>query len=78
MYPLTADYKQPIIDFIHLLRSVEGLEVRTNGMSTQVFGEYDLLTSTVTRAIKETFENHPEVMVVSKLFNADLSTDPDI
>lgn len=48
LYPLAEEkFKTEIWAFIKRLRLVEGLNVVTNGMSTQVFGDYDLaITST--------------------------------
>lgn len=53
-YPLAKEaFKDEIWAFIDTLNAVEGLTVVTNGMSTQVFGEYDLAMSTVTQQIKK-------------------------
>lgn len=43
LYPLTADYIPPILDFIARLNARPGLAVVTNSMSTQVSGEFDLV-----------------------------------
>jgi uncharacterized protein YqgV (UPF0045/DUF77 family) len=53
LYPLAEQhYKAEIWAFIKRLRAVEGLQVVTNGMSTQVFGEYDLAVNKVMGEIK--------------------------
>jgi len=53
LYPLAEEqYKNEIWAFIKRLRNVDGLKVITNGMSTQVFGEYDLAVSKVMAEIK--------------------------
>ena len=41
LYPLTAEYVPPILEFIERLRRQPGLSVVTNSMSTQVSGDYD-------------------------------------
>ena len=41
MYPLNKDYKKTIISFIHSLKKYPFIKVKTNGMSTQVFSEYN-------------------------------------
>ena len=41
MYPLNKNYKKPIISFIHNLSKYPFIKVKTNGMSTQVFGNYN-------------------------------------
>ena len=40
MYPLNKYYKPSIISFIQNLRKDPFIIVETNGMSTQVFGDY--------------------------------------
>jgi len=53
LYPLAeTKYKSEIWAFIKRLRKVEGLNVVTNGMSTQVFGDYDLAVTNVMAEIK--------------------------
>ncbi len=74
-YPLTEEYIQPIKSFIERLREDEHLVVNTNGMSTQVFGEYDQVFSTITREIKKSFEL-PHSIFVMKIINNDLQKIP--
>ena len=76
MYPIANEYKGPILEFITRLRAIEGLEVNSNGMSTQVFGDYDLLMNTVQLEVKKTFGDNEKVVMVMKLFNADLRIGP--
>ncbi|MFT3904716.1 MAG: YkoF family thiamine/hydroxymethylpyrimidine-binding protein [Steroidobacteraceae bacterium] len=40
LYPLASDFIPPIQDFIDRLNAYPELEVTTNTMSTQVFGEH--------------------------------------
>ncbi len=55
LYPLTEDYIPVIKGFIERLNEVSGLEISTNSMSTQVFGEYDLVFSTLQRELRAVF-----------------------
>jgi len=72
MYPLQEAYETPILQFIERLRAYPELVVRTNNMSTQIFGEYDTLTQALTREIKSSFqEGIPSVMVM-KWINIDV------
>lgn len=71
MYPLTEDYEQPIINFINHIKSVSGLRVEVNGMSTQVFGEFDLLMDTVKEAMTDVLDEH-KAMFVFKLGKGEL------
>lgn len=73
-YPLAEDkYKAEIWGFIKKLRLVEGLEVITNGMSTQVFGDYDLAVKHVMAEIKQVHENTDAAVFVCKFINGDRS-----
>jgi uncharacterized protein YqgV (UPF0045/DUF77 family) len=72
-YPLNEEYIPPIRGFIDRINTYEGLTVRTNGMSTQVFGEYDILMDALTKEIRESFK-HPHSVFVMKVINADLNT----
>lgn len=72
MYPLQRDYKEPILDFIARLNAYPDLTVRTNTMSTQVFGPYATLMEALTREMKVSFEKDPTVIMVMKVINMDL------
>lgn len=72
MYPLQPAYETPILQFIQRLRTHPELIVRTNSMSTQVFGEFEELTRALTSEIKTSFaEGIPSIMVM-KWVNLDL------
>ncbi|MFT4761414.1 MAG: hypothetical protein ACI9XO_003635 [Paraglaciecola sp.] len=73
MYPLKESYETPIIKFIERLNENEKLEVKTNTMSTQVFGDYDEIMATLTREMKRSFEEEKAVVMVLKIINMDLS-----
>jgi uncharacterized protein YqgV (UPF0045/DUF77 family) len=72
-YPLNQEYVPPIREFIDRINTHEGLIVRTNGMSTQIFGEYDVVMEALTKEIRQSF-NHPHSVFVMKVINADLNT----
>lgn len=73
MYPLDQSYGTPILKFVQRLRAHEDIEVKTNTMSTQLFGEYDDLMAALVREMKTSLEEeqHTAVMVL-KIVNADL------
>ena len=81
LYPLAeTQYKSEIWAFIKRLRTVDGLKVITNGMSTQVFGEYDLAVTTVMAEIKHVHQSiekstgeEAAAVFVCKLINGDRS-----
>ena len=69
-YPLNQEFRGPIKAFIADLESKENITVRSNSMSTQVFGEYDEVMAAVTECIKNAFEL-PESTFVLKIINMD-------
>lgn len=70
-YPLNEEYKIPIKDFIGRMKSHENLSVRTNTMSTQIFGEYFDVMNALTVEINNSFDL-PHSVFVLKIINADL------
>ncbi|MFT4525783.1 MAG: hypothetical protein ACI85F_001939 [Bacteroidia bacterium] len=74
MYPLTEDYKPVVNDFLRRLNS-HGLKTVTNGMSTQVFGEYDEVMSALNTSLKPSFEDETKVSVSIKILNGHLPPD---
>lgn len=74
LYPLANDkYKDEIWTFIKRLREVDGLRVVTSGMSTQVFGEYDLALSQVMSEMKRVHETVGDAVFVCKFIGSDRS-----
>ena len=74
LYPLAMDnFKDEIWAFIKRLRKVDGLQVVTNGMSTQVFGDYDLAVSKVMAEIKHVHSTTSAAVFVCKFINGDRS-----
>ena len=74
LYPLAEQqYKDEIWAFIKKLRTVSGLKVITNGMSTQVFGEYDLVMHNVIAEMKAVHESLNTAVFICKFIAADRS-----
>lgn len=74
LYPLAIDnFKDEIWAFIRRLRQVDGLSVVTNGMSTQVFGDYDLAVTHVMAEIKRVHQSTGSAVFVCKFINGDRS-----
>lgn len=74
LYPLAEqEFKTEIWAFIKRLRQVDGLKVVTNGMSTQVFGDYDLAVKHVMQEIKLVHEKLDAAVFVCKFINGDRS-----
>ena len=70
-YPLQPEFVTPILDFIKRLNEYKNIEAVTNGMSTQVFGEYFDVMNAITQEIHKSFEI-PHSVFVLKVINADL------
>ena len=76
MYPLKEDYKPSIIAFIKNLRKYPFIKVNTNGMSTQVFGDYKRVMNAINTEMENTFLNSNAVVFNLKVINADLEEKP--
>ncbi len=70
-YPLKDEFIPPILDFIDRMNRYESLTVQTNGMSSQVFGEYFEVMKALTHEIHQSFEL-PHSVFILKVINADL------
>ena len=64
LYPLTSEYEEVITNFILDLRKRPGIKVETNGLSTQLFGDYDTLMDILKEDIGRVFEERKAVFVL--------------
>ena len=76
MYPLKEDFKPSIIQFIKNLRKYPFVKVDTNGMSTQVFGDYKQVMNAINSEMESTFLNENSVVFKLKVINSDLEEKP--
>lgn len=76
MYPLKEDFKPSIIAFIKNLRKYPFIKVETNGMSTQVFGDYKRVMNAINTEMENTFLNEKSVVFTLKVINSDLEEKP--
>ena len=72
MYPLAETFKQPILAFIHSLQANPEIVIRRNTMSTQIFGEFDVLMPLLNKNMKKAMEMDKSVVMILKVVNADL------
>lgn len=70
-YPLNQEYIPPIKNFIDRINKYPKLVIRTNTMSTQIFGEYGDVMKALTNEIQKSFDL-PHSVFVMKIINADL------
>ena len=76
MYPFDKNYETPIIHFIKKLRIYPFITVETNGMSTQIFGEYDNVMHSINTEMKNSFLTNEKVVFTLKVVNFDLEEKP--
>ena len=76
MYPLNKDYKSEIINFIKGLHKHPFISIETNGMSTQVFGDYKRVMNAINTEMKNTLKNKEKVVFNIKVINGNLSKKP--
>ncbi len=70
-YPLNQEFIPHIKDFIERINKYPKLVVRTNSMSTQIFGDYSEVMTALTAEIEKSF-SLPHSVFVLKIINADL------
>lgn len=64
LYPLTDSYEKAVLDFIAILHTYKNIAVETNGLSTQIFGEYQEVMRILTSEIFEQFQINKAVFVI--------------
>jgi len=75
--PLKSSYIPSIKNFIMGLRNMD-FRVIENPLSTQVFGDYDEIMTSLVPLIKSTFEDEEAIMLHLKLVKGDRSNyEPD-
>ncbi len=71
LYPLKESFIPPIDNFIASLKKYKDIEVRVNNMSTQIFGEYDIVMDILKKEINNTFHSEENVVLNIKVVNGD-------
>ena len=71
LYPLNEKFILPIDEFINDLKRYNNIEIRTNSMSTQLFGEFDDLMSILKIEIEKTFKKEINSVLNMKIVNGD-------
>ncbi|MGQ0828794.1 MAG: hypothetical protein ACT4ON_10410 [Bacteroidota bacterium] len=64
MYALTDEYEQKVIDFIQRVKKNKNIRVEVNGLSTQLFGEYDLLMEVLKNEMRNDFRTGKAVFLL--------------
>lgn len=72
LMPLQDNFEPVIIYFIQQLRK-SGFTVLENPLSTQIYGDYDLLMSYLTEEVKAIFEQEENIVLTMKIVKSDRS-----
>ncbi|MCB0643928.1 MAG: hypothetical protein KDC44_19910 [Phaeodactylibacter sp.] len=72
MYPLVQEYERPILDFIQRLQHHPDIELHTNSLSTQLFGDYHRIMQVLTEEIATTFQQEQTTVMVLKILNVSI------
>ena len=73
LYPLNNEYIPIIKSFIDRVNTHSGLQVITNTMSTQIFGDYDLVMDVMRDEMRRSYEQFGKAIFVCKFIEGDLS-----
>ncbi|MEQ8516453.1 MAG: thiamine-binding protein [Chromatocurvus sp.] len=77
-YPLTREYEQRVIDFIHRLRQDVGVRLQTGGMSTLIHGDHDTVFDLLRDATRDFNAGDDTCIFVAKFLNRDPFESPHI
>lgn len=69
MYPLGREYVPEIKAFISRLKKDDQVECQSNGMSTQIFGEYRYVMQLLTDEMASVFADDEKCVFVMKVVN---------
>lgn len=72
MYPLADQYVPAIRQFIDQLAGSAGVEVITNTMSTQLFGDLDAVMDALREGLGRAFDANGKAVFVMKIINSNL------
>ena len=70
--PLKNDFIPSIKSFIKQLREL-GFDIKENPLSTQIYGDFDLIMNKLVPLIKKTFDKEESIMLHLKMVKGDRS-----
>ena len=71
LYPLNKEFIPLIDDFFNRLKSYTNIEVRTNAMSTQLYGDFEDLIQILKNEVEKTFRKEINSVFNLKIVNGD-------
>ena len=72
LYPLAEDYIPAIKEFIERLQQYPGVNVLRNNLSTQLYGDYDLVMDLLKVEIRNSWDKYGKGIFVVKFLLDDL------
>ena len=72
LYPLADDYIPAIQEFIDRVQTYPEVAVVRNDLSTQIYGDYDVVTDILKAEIRLSWEKYGESIFVVKYLRDDL------
>lgn len=76
MYALRETYKEDVLRFLSTLSQYTNLEIVTNGLSTQIIGEYDQIMDVLKTEIAQELNSQPTIFVL-KIGKGELKYNPN-
>ena len=70
MSPLKKGYEKHIIEFIKSVEKNKDIELKVNGLSTQIFGDYHQIMKCLTEEVYEAFLKSGDTVFVLKILNS--------
>ena len=77
MYPLDQAYESIVLEFLSRLRQHTGIQIETNGVSTQIFGDYTEVMSLVQEEMKTSLLEGKAIFVM-KVAGGTLRDRPEV
>jgi len=71
LYPLQEEYIPMIRALIDRVKARPGIDVHTNALSTQLYGEYQTVMQVLNEEIEHSFKTWGKAVLVAKIINGD-------
>ena len=73
LYPLDDNFLSIIQDIVKRLNANTEVTCLTNTMSTQVFGEFDVVMKLLNETVRYSFETYGKQVFIAKFLNSDVN-----
>lgn len=64
LYPLHQDYENKVLQFLAKINKYDDLTIETNGVSTQIFGDYFKIMEMLTKEIHDILDSQHAMFVI--------------